>query len=99
MRRQSTRQRDGRLERKVSYDPGNEMKGLAAANYIWSQRILAAVKSNSKGKTWAAIALALIGALIAWFVPKDAEKSLPVRPEPAAAKHAATATAHATFDF
>ena len=40
------------------------MKGLAAANYIWSRRILAAVKSNSKGKTWAAIAVALIGALI-----------------------------------
>ena len=54
---------------------------------------------KTKRKTWAAIALALVGALIAWFVPKDADKSLPVRPEPAAAKHAATATAHATFDF
>jgi len=58
-----------------------------------------AVNPKTKRKTWAAIALALVGALIAWFVPKDADKSLPVRPEPAAAKHAATATAHATFDF
>ena len=75
------------------------MKGLAAANYIWSQRILAAVKSNSKGKTWAAIALALIGALIAWFVPKDAGKMPADLPKPADAKRATATAAQAPFDF
>jgi ribonuclease I len=57
------------------------------------------VNPKTKRKTWAAIALALIGALIAWFVPKDADPARPSRLDPAAAKHAATATAHAAFDF
>ena len=54
---------------------------------------------KSKGKTWAAIVMALIGALIAWFVPMDAEKTPTSRPGSAAAKPAATANAHSTFDF
>lgn len=70
-----------------------------AANYIWSQRILAAVKPKSKGKTWAAIALALIGVLIAWFVPKNAGKPQADLPKPAAAKRATATAAQAPFDF
>jgi len=75
------------------------MKGLAAANYIWSRRILAAVKLNSKGKAWAALAIALTGAVIAWFSAGNAEK---VPPDPAkkaeipAKKPAAAASG---FDF
>jgi len=57
------------------------------------------VNSKSKGKTWVAIAVALIGALIAWFVPKDAEKTPTGRPGSAAARPAATANAHVAFDF
>jgi len=41
------------------------------------------------GKTWAAIAVALIGALIAWFVPGNARKTQADLPKPAAAKRAA----------
>jgi ribonuclease I len=54
---------------------------------------------KTKRRTWAAIAVALIGALIAWFVPKDADRALPGGSGPAAKKRAATATAHSTFDF
>ena len=54
---------------------------------------------KTKRKTWAAIAVALIGALFAWFVPKDADQTLPGGSVPAAAKRAATATAPPTFDF
>jgi ribonuclease I len=57
------------------------------------------VKLNSKGKTWAVIALALIGALIAWLVPGNAGKTQADLPKPAAAKRAAAITAQTPFDF
>jgi ribonuclease I len=75
------------------------MKGLAAANYIWSQRILAAVNSNSKRKAWIAIAIALVGALVAFWMPGEPKKTPPGVPEPAKAKRAATADTRASFDF
>jgi ribonuclease T2 len=57
------------------------------------------VKLNSKGKTWAVIALALIGALIAWFVPGNTGKTQADLPKPAAAKRTAAAAAQTPFDF
>ena len=54
---------------------------------------------KSKGLAASAIAVALIGALIAWFVPRDPGKPPPALPGPAAEKRAATASARTTFDF
>ena len=54
---------------------------------------------KSRGKTWAAIAVALIGALIAWFVPGNTGKTHADLPKPAAAKRAAASAAPTPFDF
>jgi ribonuclease T2 len=57
------------------------------------------VNPKSKRTRWAAIVVALIGALFAWFVPKEAGKPPQGLPGPAAAKRAAAGPARAGFDF